>query len=186
MSVKKNTPRGSMKKFSRQGISYFLSLLISSCSTAPFVDTATNVNLNKFMGTWYVLAGRFTFLEKDVFNGVEIYTWNEKENRIDVDFTFNKGSFDGEKKSIPQKAWVENTDTNAHWKVSPFWPLKFDYLIVDVAEDYSWTAIGTPSQKYLWIMARDPQNAKAVIKTVVQRLNKKRYDATLESMVLHR
>lgn len=174
-----------MRTFSRGGLLYFFSLLISSCSTTKFMDTATDVKINKFMGPWYVLAGRFTFLEKDVYNAVESYTWNKEEERIDVSFTYNKGSFDGDVKSVPQTAWVENHTTNAHWKVSPFWPLKFDYLILDVAEDYSWTAVGTPNQKYLWIMARDPKNAKEIIKEVVKRLNKKGYDTAIETTVPH-
>jgi apolipoprotein D and lipocalin family protein len=64
-------------------------------------------------------------------------------------------SFDGKLKSIPQKGWIQNSKTNAHWKISPFWPLKFNYLIIDLAEDYSWTVIGVPSQKWVWIMAKD-------------------------------
>jgi len=175
-----------MRTISRDGLCYFFSLLISSCGTTKYMDTATNVNVQKFMGSWYVLAGRFTFLEKDVYNAVESYTWNEKKNRIDVSFTFNKGSLDGEVKSIPQKAWVKDQTTNAYWKVSPFWPLKFDYLILDVAEDYSWTAVGTPNQKYLWIMARTPKNAEAVIQEAVKRLKKKGYDTVIETRVSHR
>ena len=139
--------------------------------------TAKNVDIKRFMGNWYVLAGRFTFLEVDVYNSRESYTWNEENQRIDVDFTYNKGNFDGPKKSVPQKAWVYDQETKAHWKVTPFWPLKFDYLIVDLDEDYKWTAIGVPGQKYLWIMARDWKNPEAIIKTATQRLTKKGYDA---------
>jgi apolipoprotein D and lipocalin family protein len=105
------------------------------------------------MKKWYVIAGRFTFLENGAHNAVEEYSWNSEKERINIDFYFNKDSFDGKIKKIPQKAWIQNKETNAHWKVSPFYPLKFDYLIVALADDYSWTAIGVPSQKYLWIMA---------------------------------
>ena len=151
-------------------------LLSTSCSTGAFMKTVDQVDTQRFMGTWYVLAGRFTFLEKNVHNGVERYTWNEKENRIDVDFTYRKGSFDGAIKSSPQKAWVEDNLTHSRWKVSPFWPLKFDYLILDLASDYSWTAIGVPNQKYLWIMARDWKNPDPIIKEAVSRLQAKGYD----------
>jgi apolipoprotein D and lipocalin family protein len=175
-----------MRTISRDGLCYFFSLLISSCGTTRYMDTAKDVNLNSFMGSWYVLAGRFTFLEKDVYNAVESYTWNKDDHHIDVSFTYNQGSFDGKVKSVPQKAWVEDHTTNAYWKVSPLWPLKFDYLILDVAEDYSWTAVGTPNQKYLWIMARDPKNAKAIIDKVINRLNKKGYDTAIETTVPHR
>jgi apolipoprotein D and lipocalin family protein len=95
--------------------------------------------------------------------------------RIDVDFTYNKGSLSGPQKSIPQKAWVYNHDTNAHWKVSPFWPLRFDYLIVGLDENYRWTAVGVPDQKYLWIMARDWKNPEATVQEAIQQLKASGY-----------
>jgi apolipoprotein D and lipocalin family protein len=118
-----------------------------------YKKTVSKVDLERFMKKWYVIAGRVTFMEKGAHNAVEEYRWNPKENRIDISFYFNKDSFEGPLKKIPQKAWLENKSTNAHWKVSPFWPLKFDYYVIALAEDYSWTAIGVPNQKYLWIMA---------------------------------
>lgn len=158
----------------------FIILLLATaagCSSKDLkIETVHQVELERFMGDWYVLAGRFTALEKDVHNGLERYHWNRDENRIDVDFTYTKGSFDGPKKSIPQKAWVFNQETKAHWKVSPLWPFKFDYLIVELDENYRWTAIGVPNQKYLWIMARDWRNAEATIQEAVKRLDARGYD----------
>jgi apolipoprotein D and lipocalin family protein len=146
-------------------------------TTGDKMNTVKKVEIEKFMGDWYVLAGRFTFLEVDVHNGLEKYTWNEADKRIDVDFTYNKGSLTGPKKSIPQKAYIYNQETKAHWKVSPLWPLKFDYLVVELDENYRWTAIGVPDQKYLWIMARDWKNPEATIKEAVKRLEAKGYDS---------
>ena len=128
------------------------------------------------MGDWYVLAGRFTFLEKNVHNGLERYTWNEAKQRVDIDFTYNKGALNGPKKSIPQKGWIFDKATNAHWKVSPLWPFKFDYLIVALAEDYSWTAIGVPDQKLLWIMARDWKNPEPTILEALKALDAQGYN----------
>lgn len=151
--------------------------LTAACTTTgDKLKTVDKVDINKFMGGWYVLAGRFTFLEKNVHNGLERYTWNQDKQRIDVDFTYNKGSLTGPKKSIPQKAWVYNQETKAHWKVSPFWPLKFDYLVVGLDENYRWTAIGVPDQKYLWIMARDWRNPEATIQDAVKHLNERGYN----------
>ena len=150
------------------------------------MNTVESVDIKRFMGSWYVLAGRFTFLEVNVHNGLETYTWNEEKKRIDVDFNYNKGGFEGPKKSIPQKAWVYNEQTKAHWKVSPLWPFKFDYLIVDLDEDYRWAAIGVPDQKYLWIMARDWRNPEAIVKNVTERLTKKGYDAKNLVIVPHK
>jgi len=140
------------------------------------VKTVERVDIQKFMGDWYVLAGRFTFLEKEVHNGLEKYTWNPEKERIDVDFTYNQGSLTGPKKSIPQKAWVSDDVSNSRWKVSPFWPFKFDYLIVALDENYRWTAIGVPDQKYLWIMARDWKNPNTTVEAAVKRLKETGYD----------
>lgn len=153
-----------------------LSLLLTSCASKTRMKTVSSVDIKRFMGDWYVLAGRFTPFEVDVHNGLESYTWNEKEQRIDIGFTYNKGSLTGERKSIPQKGWIYNTETNAHWKVSPFWPLKFNYLIVALDEDYGWTAIGVPDQKYLWIMARDWKNQESVVKKAIEQLDKIGYN----------
>lgn len=160
--------------------------LVSGCSTGSYMNTVEKVEISKFMGSWYVLAGRFTFLETEVHNGLEIYTWNESKERIDVEFTYYKGGFEGDKKSIPQKAWIFNRETNAHWKVSPLWPLKLDYLIVELDENYQWTAVGVPNQKFLWIMARDWKNAELIIAEAVRRLEAKGYNAKDIVRVPHR
>jgi len=140
--------------------------------------TVKSLEIKRFMGNWYVLAGRFTFLEKEVYNSLEVYVWNEQKQRIDIGFTYNKGGFDGKVKSIPQTGWIFNHKTNAYWKVSPIWPIKADYLVIALADDYSWTAIGVPNQKYLWIMARDFKDGKNTIEKAVQALNEKGYDAS--------
>jgi apolipoprotein D and lipocalin family protein len=158
-----------------------LFLVLFSCASSEKFDTVDRLEIPKFMGDWYVLAGRFTMFEQDVHNGLETYKFNTEKNRIDIGFTYNKKSFDGEKKSLPQKGWIQNTETNAHWKVSPLWPFKFDYLVVALAEDYSWTAIGVPDQKYLWIMARDWKNPEPIINAAVAQLKKVGYNT--EGMV---
>jgi apolipoprotein D and lipocalin family protein len=172
-----------MKKNIIIGLLLFLS--IGCTTTGNKVNTVQNVEIEKFMGDWYVLAGRFTFLEVDVHNGLERYTWNQDQQRIDVDFTYNKGSLTGPQKSIPQKAWIYNQETKAHWKVSPLWPLKFDYLIVELDKNYQWTVIGVPDQKYLWIMARDWKNPEPIVKEAILSLEKKGYDTKNIILVPH-
>lgn len=79
-------------------------------------------------------------------------------------------------KSLPQTGWVYNKTTNAHWKVSPLWPLKLDYLIVGLAPDYSWTVIGVPNQNYVWIMARDYNLNQAQLDQIIEEMKKRNYN----------
>ncbi|MES2800919.1 MAG: lipocalin family protein [Bdellovibrionota bacterium] len=161
-----------MKSFNLISVLFF-----TACASAPrYEKTVAHVEIDKFMGKWYVMAGRFTMFEKDVFNGIETYTLNPQEKRIDISFTYNKKSFSGDEKSLPQKGWIYNTSTNSHWKVSPLWPLKFDYLIVDLASDYSWTVIGVPDQAYVWIMARDYTISKSKVDEIIKSMTEKGYN----------
>lgn len=134
----------------------FLFFLLHCSGTGEYRKTIPSVNLEKFMGKWYVISSRATSFEENAYQAVEIYTYNREKDRIDIDFTFRKGSLDGEKKSLPQTGYVQDRVNNSYWKVSPLWPLKFDYLIIGLEKDYKWTAIGVPDKKYLWIMARTP------------------------------
>ena len=144
-----------------------ITFLQVSCAHG-YDKTVEYVDRDRFTGKWYVMAGRFTMFEKDVFNAVEKYTWNESKQRIDIDFSYNKGSFNGELKKMPQKGWIENTATNATWKISPLWPFKFTYLVIALDSNYEWTVIGVPNQNYVWIMARDPHLAKDKIQEILK------------------
>jgi apolipoprotein D and lipocalin family protein len=143
------------------------------------------INLSQFMGQWYVQTGRFTYFEKDAYNAVELYTWNEDKDRIDIEFSFNKKSLNGELKSIAQKGWVYNHETNTHWKVSPLWPIKLDYLIVYVDPNYEWTAIGVPDQKYLWVMSRAKNPPREQADKIIEILRKKNYNISKLTQIEH-
>jgi apolipoprotein D and lipocalin family protein len=170
---------GSMKNSLQKLFSkiFVLSALpgLSGCATVSF-PTVSKVDLTRFMGAWYVAAGRFTFLEKEVNNAIEIYSYDEKTGVITIDFSYRRGAPDGKERKIPQTGRVMEGSQNAHWLVSPLWPLKFDYLIVALADDYSWVAVGVPDQKYLWIMFRKKNPSREEVQVVVNELERKKYN----------
>lgn len=151
-------------------------LLIMGCASMKYKKTVSKVELDRFMGKWYVIAGRFTYFEQGAHNAVENYSWNEKHNRVDINFTYNKDSLKGEEKNITQKGWIKIKKTNAYWEVSPLWPFKFDYLVIDLDKDYQWTVVGVPSQKYVWIMARNWKMDSKKLDEIIDRIQSKGYD----------
>lgn len=131
-------------------------LLLSACAAkGPEMQTVDYVDLDRFMGKWYVIANIPTFLEKNAYNAVETYTMNE-DGTIDTQFTFRKGGFDGEKKGFNPKGFVMDTESNALWGMRFIWPFKADYRIVYLDDDYTQTVIGRQKRDYIWIMARTP------------------------------
>ena len=144
--------------------------------TLPPQPAVSKVEIPKFMGRWYVIANIPTAFEKGAYNAIETYAWNQAEERIDVDFRYNKDSFDGVEKKYPQKAFIYNQDTKSEWRVQPFWPLKFAYLIVHLADDYSDTIIGVPDRGHVWIMAREPKISEARYAELVEKVRSFGYD----------
>lgn len=142
------------------------------------LPTVAYVDIPRFMGDWYVIANIPTFVEKGANNAIETYAWNAKEDRIDVSFRFNAKTPSGPLKKYPQKAWIYDKKTNAEWRVQPWWPLKFSYLVVDLAPDYSYTVIGVPSRNYLWIMARKPHLDEAVYSGLINKVKSMGYDTS--------
>lgn len=113
------------------------------------------VDIDRFMGDWYVIANIPTFLEKGAHNAVESYALNE-DGSIQTTFTFRKGGFDGEEKQYNPKGFVTDTRSNAIWGMRFIWPIKADYRIVYLSEDYSKTIIARQKRDFIWIMARTP------------------------------
>lgn len=145
--------------------------LAAACTSLPPVKTAPYVDINRYYGKWYVIASRPTSFEVGAHNATESYSPRPNSEIIDVDFRYRKDSFTGPEETIPQKAWIHDSKTNSHLKISLWWiPWSLDYLILHIAPDYSWTAVGVPNQDYLWIMSREPkmsdEQLQAIIKTV--------------------
>jgi apolipoprotein D and lipocalin family protein len=56
------------------------------------------------------------------------------------------------------------------------WPIKADYRIVYVSENYEHTIVGREKRDYLWIMARTPQIADADYDTMLAIAKREGYD----------
>jgi apolipoprotein D and lipocalin family protein len=164
-----------------------LSILgLSACSSShPPMKTVDYVDLNRFMGDWYVIAAIPTFLEKESYNAVESYALTE-EGHVATTFTFREGGFDGKKKEYHPKGFVVDTKTNALWGMQFIWPIKADYRVIYLDKDYSQTVIGRQQRDYVWIMARTPQIPEQDYETLVKFLADLGYDTSKMRKVPHR
>lgn len=123
-------------------------------SHAP-MPTVERVDLERFMGDWYVVANIPTFIEKEAYNALESYELN-RDGTVATTFSFNKGGFDGPRKQYNPKGFIRDEKTNALWGMQFIWPFKADYRIVFLDADYTQTVIGRKQRDYVWIMARTP------------------------------
>jgi apolipoprotein D and lipocalin family protein len=152
--------------------------LTTAClSSAPKEKSMTvpRVDLDRFMGPWYVIAILPNFMEKHAVNGIETSSRGEG-NKIAIEYRFRKNTPSGKEKIMHPKAFVYDTKTNSEWRVQFFWPMKFAYLVIDLAEDYHYTVIGVPNRKFVWIMARTPRLEVSEYQEILGRLAQKGYD----------
>ena len=150
-------------------------LTLFGCSSQPPMPTVDYVNINRFMGDWYVIANIPTFIETEAHNAVENYRLND-DGTVATTFTFNDGGFDGDKKAYRPKGYIIDTATNATWGMQFIWPIKADYRVVYLDEDYSQTIIGRKKRDYVWVMARTPSIPEAEYQQLVQVIAKLGYD----------
>jgi len=157
------------------GILMILILAVTACSTHKPMPAVEYVDLDRFMGDWYVIANIPTFLEKDAYNPVETYRLDD-DGTIATTFTFNQGSLDGEKKNYHPRGFVQDSESNAIWGMQFIWPIKADYRIVYLDGDYQKTIIGRKSRDYVWIMARKSSISEKEYNSLVDQVGRLGYD----------
>ncbi|MEX2517181.1 MAG: lipocalin family protein [Gammaproteobacteria bacterium] len=149
--------------------------LLSACQTTRSMPTVDYVDMNKFMGDWYVIAHIPAWIERNAYNAVESYEMTG-DGTIETTYRFNNGSFDGDQKIMRPKGWVVNEETNAEWVMQFIWPIKAEYLIIYLDEDYSKTIVGRSKRDYLWIMAREPKLTGSEYQELVTFAERQGYD----------
>jgi apolipoprotein D and lipocalin family protein len=150
-------------------------LFLGGCQATAPMPAVDHVDLDRFMGDWYVVANIPTFLEKDAYNAVESYRLAE-DGTIETTFSFRKGGFDGEKKVYTPRGFVVDEESNAVWGMQFIWPFKGDYRIIYLDDDYQTTVIGRQKRDYVWLMARSPEPPAAEYQRAVEAIRAAGYD----------
>ncbi len=139
------------------------------------IHTVEYVDLNRFMGDWYVIANIPTFIEKDAYNAIETYRLDD-DGTVATTFKFNKGSLDGPLKTYHPRGYIRDEASNAVWGMQFIWPFKAEYRIIFLSEDYSKTVIGRSKRDYVWIMAREPAISDDEYASITKFLQEQGYD----------
>jgi apolipoprotein D and lipocalin family protein len=151
-------------------------LILSGCATPMTpLPTVRNLDLNRYMGPWYVIAAIPTFIETEAYNAVETYRL-EPDGTIDTVFTFRDGGFDGPEKRYNPRGFVRDTVHRSTWGMRFVWPFKAEFLVTHLNADYTQTVVGRNKRDYVWIMARTPEIPAADYDRLVAELKAQGYD----------
>lgn len=166
------------KAFTSSAISALCYLLVA-CSHIPETPLlrAKEVDLDRFMGHWFVIANIPTFIEEGAHNAVESYAMNE-DGTIATTFSFNEDSFDGKRLVYTPTGFVSQ-DSNSLWGMQFIWPFKAEYVIAYLSDDYQQTIIARSARDYLWIMARTPEIDDQTYQQLIKLSAEMQYDTSL-------
>ncbi len=150
-------------------------MTLAACSASVPIRTVPQVDLERFMGDWYVIANIPTFIERDAHNAIESYQLLDGK-RVATTFSFNKGSFDGPLKTYRPTGFVRDDPSNAIWGMQFIWPIKADYRVIYLNDDYTQTVIGRNKRDYIWVMARTPAIPDTDYSTIIDVIAGQGYD----------
>jgi len=157
--------------------------LLSACvSTPPTIPPVASVDLPRFMGDWYVIAQIPTYIERKAYDSVETYRLDD-DGKIRTAFRYRNGSADAPLKTMEPVGRVVPGTNNAVWEMQFVWPIQAEYVIVDLAPDYSRTIVGRSKRDYVWLMSRQPSLPAPELAAAIQKIRELGYDTTKLRMV---
>ncbi|WP_374592022.1 lipocalin family protein [Novosphingobium sp.] len=160
-------------------------LALSGCATVfskhpvgnrAVPEPAKTVEISRYLGRWYELARYEQGFQKDC-EGVSADYAQREDGMISVLNRCRKP--DGTIKDAKGRAKIVDPATNAKLKVSFFGPFYGDYWVLDHADDYSWSIVGEPSGRYLWILGRDATPGQARLDELIGRVRALGYDTSM-------
>ena len=138
-------------------------------------EPAKAVSINRYLGRWYEIARYEQRFERGCTNVTADYALRG-DGKLEVLNSCRRP--DGTRRSVLGVARPVSA-SNAKLKVRFFGLFSGDYWVLDHADDYSWSIVGEPSGRYLWILARQPNPASAAVEDLISRAAELGYDTSM-------
>ncbi|MBL7969110.1 MAG: lipocalin family protein [Prolixibacteraceae bacterium] len=154
-------------------------LFLISCSktNSQMIDTSTvkELDLNRYLGTWYEIARFPHSFEKNLVGVTATYSMRD-DGKIKVVNQGYKNTLDGELSVAEGKAKIPDKSEPGKLKVSFFWIFYGDYFVLELDENYQYVMIGSSSPKYFWILSRTPQMSPEIYEMLLDKARKRGYN----------
>ncbi|ANN68816.1 lipocalin family protein [Bordetella bronchialis] len=120
-----------------------------------------SVDLRSYLGKWYEIARLPRFYQRYcVSDSIALYTQRDAHT---IAIENSCRTENGDIRTAHGTAEPVSGSNNAKLQVTFLPPFSADYWIIGLAPDYSWSVVGSPGRKSLWILSRTPQLAPAAL-----------------------
>lgn len=141
-------------------------------------EPAKPVDIQAYAGLWYEIGRYDNRFERDCEAVTAEYRLRD-DGKISVTNRCHVGGVAGRERVARGTAKVVPDSANAKLKVSFFGPFYGNYWVLDHASDYSWSIVGEPSGKYLWLLSRSAHPDPATRTLIETRVRQLGYDLNL-------
>ena len=113
--------------------------------------TVVSIDQQRYLGLWHEQARLPNAFERGC-----VYVTAQYGARDDglISVTNRCVSDDGESRDANGRARIAGAPGEGKLEVSFFGPFWGDYWVLERAEDYSWSIVGEPRGRYLWLLTR--------------------------------
>lgn len=154
-----------------------LAIFMAGCRSHAPLARVEQVDLQRFMGDWYVIAHIPSRPERNAVNAIEGYRLAD-DGTIETTFRYREGSVQAPLKTMRPRGFVQAGSGNAVWGMQFIWPIRAEYVIAYLDPDYRQTIIARGARDYAWIMARTPTIPESDYLGLVARLQGLGYETS--------
>ena len=134
-------------------------------------EAAGPVDLQHFMGRWYVIGRVPNFIERGHVASVNTYTLHGGD-KVAIRYQYREG-FNAPEEEISLRARVDQDSGNRRWRTWFYKVVPTHTRVLEVAPDYSWALIGYPGREMAWVFAREPNMDPTLYRQLALRLRDK-------------
>ncbi|MBM3422959.1 MAG: lipocalin family protein [Chlorobi bacterium] len=136
--------------------------------------TVEQVDVARYCGTWYEISSIPSKRQRNCTKTKAEYTLSGPGSVKVRNSCVRKGRT----VSVAATASPLEGSGNAHLKVRFFRLFSADYLVIDLADDYSWAVVSNRSGSALWILSRTPYMHEGLYETILDRLRERGIDSS--------
>lgn len=115
---------------------------------------AAHVDLDRYMGRWYIIASVHNKMERGMVGSYFDYR-RIGNDKVDAVYSAHAHDFRHPLYTNHGIAKIEDPRSNARWSVAFSWPISEEQLILYVDPDYQYAVVGDPQKDDAWILARN-------------------------------
>lgn len=156
---------------------------VQAANAADNLPVVEHVALDRYIGRWYEVARLPNRFERACAGDVTATYALLPQGRLAVVNQCRKA--DGTVMAARGVARPVDKTSTARLEVrfAPAWlgflPIVWgDYWIIALADDYSWSLVGSPDREYLWILSRHPSMEREQVNALLARANRLGFDTS--------